>query len=159
MPPTNLGAELLSILLEAGRITEEQYRALTNDAASTGKPVEALLLERKLVDDEFLARAKGTMLGVPYAELAGKDIPVAVLNLIPKNISESVRAIAFEKTDEHVGIGMVDPRDVAAMQTLDFLSQNLGFKPKYHIMSVASFNSALKKYASIGKDVAGALEV
>lgn len=159
MPPTNLGAELLSILLEAGRITEEQYRALTNDSASSGKPVEALLLERKLVDDEFLARAKGTMLGVPYAEITTKEIPVAVLNLVPKNVAETVKAIAFEKTDEHVGIGMVDPRDVAAMQTLDFLSQNLGFRPKYHIISGASFNAGLKKYASIGKDVAGALEV
>lgn len=159
MPPSNLGAELLSILLEAGRINEDQYRTLTNDAASTGKPVEALLLEKKLVDDEFLARAKGTMLGVPYAELAGKEIPLTVLNLIPKNVAETVKAIAFEKTDEHVGIGMVDPRDVAAMQTLDFLAQNAGFRPKYHIMSMASYTSALKKYASIGRDVAGALEV
>ena len=151
--------ELLTILLEAGRLTEEQYRTVTNEHNSTGKPVEQLLLEKKLVDEEFLARAKGTVLGIPYADLLGKDIPGPVLNLIPKNVAEANKAIPFERTEDHVGIGLVDPRDMGAMQAIDFLAQNAGFRPKYHIISNAAFNNAIKKYASIGKDVATALEV
>jgi len=152
-------SELLTILLEAGRITEDQYRTVVNEHNSTGKPAEQLLLEKKMVDEEFLARAKGTMLGVPYVDLLGKDLAPQALSLVPKNVAEANKAIPFEKTEEHVGIGLVDPRDMGAMQAIDFLAQNLNFRPKYYIISNASFNAALKKYASIGKDVARALEV
>ncbi|HTM68430.1 MAG TPA: GspE/PulE family protein [Candidatus Binatia bacterium] len=155
----NASAELLTILLEAGRITEDQYRTVTNEHNSTGKPVEKLLVEKKLVDEEFLARAKGTMLGIPYADLMGKDIPPQVLNLIPKNVAEANKAIPFEKTDDHVGVGLVDPRDMGSMQAIDFLAQNANFKPKYYIISNQAFTVSFKKYASIGKDVATALQV
>ncbi|HSD12175.1 MAG TPA: GspE/PulE family protein [Patescibacteria group bacterium] len=157
MEPNSAG-ELLTILLEAGRITEDQYRAIISDQNTTGKSVEDLLVAKKMVDEEFLTRAKGTVYGIPYADLLGKDIPAAILNLVPKNVAEANKAVAFERADDHVGIGMVDPRDASAMQAIDFLAQNANFRPKYYIMSNASFASAVKKYASIGKDVAGALQ-
>ncbi len=154
----NATGELLTILLEAGRISDEQYRAIINEQNASGKSAEELLLAKKYVDEEFLARAKGTVFGVPYADLLGKDIAPQILNLLPKTVAESNKAIPFERTDEHVGIGLVDPRDVGAMQAVDFLAQNANFRPKYYIISNASFTNALKKYASIGKDVAKALE-
>ncbi|MEY4744979.1 MAG: hypothetical protein RL272_924 [Candidatus Parcubacteria bacterium] len=154
----NPGGELLTILLEAGRITDEQYRTIVKEQNSTGKSAEDLLLSKKMVDEEFLARAKGTVYGIPYVELTGKEIPAQVLNLIPKNVAETTRAIPFERADSRVGVGMVNPRDVRAMQAIDFLAQNANFQPKYFIMSNASFASAIQKYATIGKDVAGALE-
>lgn len=157
MEPNSAG-ELLTILLEAGRITEDQYRAIISEQNTTGKNVEELLVAKKIVDEEFLTRAKGTVYGIPYTELLGKDIPAAILNLVPKNVSEANKAVAFERADDHVGIAMVNPRDAGAMQAIDFLAQNANFRPKYYIMSNASFASAVKKYASIGKDVAGALQ-
>ena len=159
MPVPNRAEELLTILFEAGKLTEDQYRTVLADHGSTGKPVEQLLLSKKIVDEEFLTKATGTMYGVPYADLIGKNIPVDVVNLIPRNVSEQNKAIAFEKTAEHVSIGMVDPRDARAKQALDFLAQANGYAPKYFIISNASFNSAFKKYEVMGKEVERALEV
>ncbi|KPJ85504.1 hypothetical protein AMJ57_02895 [Parcubacteria bacterium SG8_24] len=151
--------ELLTILLEAGKISPEQYKELEKEHADKGTPVEDLVMQRRLVDEEFLVRAKGTLLGVAYAELVGKDVSLDVLNLIPQSVSENTRAVAFAREGDTVSVGMVEPRDVGAMQAIDFLAQNNNFNPKYFVISNASYKHAFRKYQEIGKEVAKALEV
>jgi type IV pilus assembly protein PilB len=150
--------ELLGILLEAGRITDEQYKAVSAEAASTGKPVDQILSAKRIVEDEFLTKAKGTMFGIPYVDLQGKDITSAILNLVPRSVAENMHAVSFDRDGEHVSIGLLDPRDVGAMQAVDFLFQDAGLHPKYFIISAASYAFVVKKYATIGKDVSSALE-
>lgn len=160
MAAPNQTEELLTILFEAGKLTEDQYKTILKEQVSTGKPVETLLVSKKIVDEEFLAKAKGTMLGAPYADLIGKDISQAIINLVPRSVAEQYRTIAFERSpDGHVSIGMTDPRDGAARQALDFLGQANGFTPKYFIISNTSYASAFKKFEMIGKEVEKALEV
>ncbi len=159
MPDSSAGNPLMNILLGSGRVTEEQFHAFEAEAAAAGKPVEVLLMEKKVVDDEIMAKARAAELGLSYADLQGKDINVQTLNLIPKSVAETNKAVSFDRDEVHVSIGLVDPRDARAMQAMDFLSQNIGINPKYFVISNASFTNALKKYATIGKDVAGALEI
>ncbi|MEY4723150.1 MAG: hypothetical protein RLZZ324_663 [Candidatus Parcubacteria bacterium] len=159
MSAQNPATELLAILVEAGKLTDAQAQVLATEHASSGKPVDAMLLEKKLVDDEYLARVKATVFGLPYVELVGKDIPGQVLSVIPKNVAENTRAIAFDRAEGSVSVGMTDPRDAAALQSVDFLMQSLGVTAKYHVMSQASFASAIKKYGEIGKEVQTALDV
>jgi len=153
------GNDLLAILLETGKIDEARRKEIADMHAATGKPVEALLLERKVVDEEFLAKVKGTLLGVPYVELLGKEVAAAALNTVPRAVAENNRVVAFDKTDGVVSLAMVDPRDASAMQAMEFLAQNAGFRLKTFIMSQASFAFMLKKYDAIGKDVAQALDI
>ncbi len=152
-------SELLDILLQAGHISEEQYRQVEKESAETGKPVDAVLLKSKLADEELITRAKGTLLGVPYADLVGKKVDVQVVNLISRPVAENAKAVAFDRQEGVVSVGMLDPRDMTAVQSIDFLSQASNFKPRYYIISVASYNYVLKKYEELGKEVAKALEV
>lgn len=159
MPGSNIATELLAVLVEAGKLSDAQSQALLSSHVASGKQVEALLVEQKIVDDEYVARAKGTILGLPYVELTGKEIAVDVLNLIPKQVAENNKAVPFIRDGNSVLIGMVDPRAPQTRQAIDFLAQNAGFSPQYHIMSLASYSYAVKKYAQIGKEVETALEV
>ncbi len=149
---------MIDLLVQSGRITAEQFRAYEAEAAAAGKPVDVLLVEKKVVDEETMAKAKAAQLGLSYVDLQGREIKAETLNLIPKNVAETNKAVPFDRDEAHVSIGIVDPRDARAMQAIDFLAQTVGFSPKYFVISTASFNGALKKYATIGKDVAGALE-
>jgi len=153
------GTELLDILLETGQLTEEQYRALVKEKEGSGKPFEKLISEKRMVDDELLVKARGTVLGVPYADLIGQEIPLDVLNLIPQEVSETNRAVAYSRMNEDVSIGMLEPRDMRAAQAIDFLARTSKFRPHYHIISKASFDAAFKKYRELGKEVEHALEV
>jgi len=150
---------MIDVLVQSGRMTAEQFRAYEAEAAAAGKSVDVFLVESKIVDDETMAKAKAAQLGLAYIDLQSREINPQVLNLVPKNVAETNKAVAFDRDETHVSIGIVDPRDARAMQAIDFLSQNVGFSPKYFVISTASFNGALKKFATIGKDVAGALEV
>jgi type IV pilus assembly protein PilB len=158
MPRTSQVQKLLEILVEAGKLTDERSVSLAAQAAKGGD-VEQLLLDEAIVDDEFLAKAKGTLLNVPYVDLVGKEIPADVLNLLPKEAAESAKAIAFARQGDDVDIATLSPRDPQAMQSIDFLAQTKGFRARYHIMTVGSYQYALKRYQELGKEVAKALEV
>lgn len=157
--PIAIQTELLDILLESGFITEDNYREISKEHTETGQPVDVLLLKNKIVDEEMVAKAKGTLLNVPYADLVGKKIDPKVVQIITKAVAENTKAIAFDKQDDGVSVGMIDPRDMSAVQAIDFLSQANNFRPKYFVISNASYNYVLKKYEELGKEVAKALEV
>ncbi len=154
----NTSTQVLTVLLESGRITEEQYKEVERLSAESGTPAEDIVVQRKFADDDLVAKAKGMVLGVPYIDLVGKDIPSDVLNLISKEASENAQSVAFAREGRSVSIGMIDPRDPAARQALDFLAQTAGFTPSYHIITKASFAYAAKRYGVIGKEVETALE-
>ena len=151
--------EILGVLVEAGRLTPEQVSSAEKEAATANKTVEQVLLERKMVDEETLARARGTIFGLPYVDLQGKEIAPAIINLISRQVAENNKAVAFERTDDTVHVGLVDPGDTGATQAIEFLAQNNGFKTRRFVISSASFKHALKRYDVLGKDVAKALAV
>ncbi len=151
--------QLLDVLLEAGKIDESQHNELVEEHKISGRPYDELIAEKNIIDDELLTKAGGTILGVPYFDLVGKKIELEVLNLIPREVSDTNQAIAFERDGDGVNIGMVNPRDMRAVQAIDFLARTRKFKPHYFIISKASFNSAYKLYKKIGEEVAVALEV
>ncbi|MDD5251644.1 MAG: ATPase, T2SS/T4P/T4SS family [Patescibacteria group bacterium] len=155
----NNDVELLDILLQSGHITDEQYQQVLKENGETKASAEKLLLKGKMVDEELLTRARGTLFGMPYADLVGKKVDVQVVNLISKPVAENTKAIAFDRKDNVVSVGMLNPRDAMATQAIDFLAQASNFKVKYHVISNASYSYILKKYEEIGKEVAKALEV
>jgi type IV pilus assembly protein PilB len=151
--------DILAVLTEAGRLTADQLTSAAQEAATTKKTVEQVLIDRKVVDEETLARARGTVIGLPYVDLQGKDIPALVLNLLPKQVSENTKAVAFERVDNVVSIGIAEPGDSSATQSLDFFAQSNQLKVRYFVISMASYRHAAKKYDALGKDVSAALEV
>lgn len=151
--------KIMNALLEAGYLSDEQYAQVTRESEESGQPADALLLQHHFIDEEQLAKAKATVYGLPYVDLQSREIVSKTLNVLSKEIAENTHAVSFEKEEDTVSIGMVHPRDSVALQTLDFLAQSQGFKMKYHIVSEASFKNAVKKYAQIGKEVEGALEI
>src|SRR3989338_6657722 len=159
MPLKSQAADLLNVLLEAGKLTDEQVAAVTKDAESTGKPVEVLLSEKKLVDEEFLTRARATLHGLQYVDLTTRQLDTKDVNLLPRSVAESTKAVAFEKVDDVLSVGMIDPVDIRARQGLDFYLQSNNIKTKIFIISTISFNYAFKKYEALGKEVEKALEV
>ena len=50
------GAKILDVLLEAGKIDEEQYKFLVGEQKSTKKTFEQLISENKVVDCSVSSR-------------------------------------------------------------------------------------------------------
>jgi type IV pilus assembly protein PilB len=145
------------ILLADNLITAEQLSSFKTEATSSGKDIEALILESGLVTSKDLARSRGKLFNVPYNEIGGAQISSEVLDLVPEAIAKKFTLIPYEATDTALKVEMVDPLD---LQTIDYLERRVGKKV---IPAIGDSNDILRSITeqygrSIGQEVTEAVE-
>ncbi len=150
---------IVDLLLEEGKITAIQKEEIVKVAQESGRKPEEVIKEMGLMKSEDLARAQGKILGVDYADITEKEIPMEILGLIPRTIAEKHKAIAFERKDEVLKVGFVDPANFSAMEAIEFLESGAGLQIRTYIISEDSFNAGLRRYEELGTEVERALEV
>lgn len=151
--------QLLDELLAEGLILQDQYLKLKEEAERTGESEEKVIKDSRLVEEEKLTEIKGKVLGVPYVNLIGKDIPGDILNIVSRDVAENYQAISFEKADNVLRIGLVDPRNFRAIEAMEFLAKEQRLSVEFYIISSSSFKEAVKKYEILKKEVEKALEL
>ena len=75
---------LLKSLVDGNLLTQEGMAAVLRDAVSLRKSAEDIIVERRLVPEGELARAKAQVLGVPYRAITSSDIGAEILKAIPE---------------------------------------------------------------------------
>lgn len=151
--------ELLKFLVENNFIEFEQLKKVVKDARVDNKDIEEELLAKKVVNQEELVRIKARIYSLEYADLTEMEISEDVLNVISENVSENYKVICFGKEDKMIKVGMVDPENFKAIEAVDFLAKESGFRTQYHLISDRSFKIAFAKYKPIGKELSSALKV
>ncbi len=152
-------ARLLELLVGLGKISQENFVALSAEFAT--KDVESLehaLLERKLVSEEDVARAKAEALGMTYVDLLGMEINPETLNIIPKSVAETYQAVAYELDGTTLKIAYVDPLNAAAVEAFGFLLAERNLTAAPAVTTPSSFQIALKQYGTLKKEVDVALQ-
>lgn len=151
--------QLLDVLLAEGLISQDQYLKLQEEIERSGESALKVVETSRLVEEEKLAEIKGKTLGVSYINLIGRDIPVDVLNIISRDVAENYQAISFERVDNVLGIGLVDPKNFRAIEAMEFLAKEQHLSVEFYIISLSSFKDAVKKYEILKKEVEKALEL
>ncbi|GMR19340.1 MAG: hypothetical protein BMS9Abin34_475 [Patescibacteria group bacterium] len=156
-PTTPGGKEVAEILAEQNLIAPETIKELKIEAAKLGRPVEDLISERELVDQDAFARARSQVLGVPYSDLAGVDIPAEILNLIPQDTAVRYILIPFEKQDDTLRVAMYDPLD---LQVIGFLERRTKLKIEPYLATAENIRDAIESQyrKTLGEEVTAALE-
>ncbi|MFA5413393.1 MAG: GspE/PulE family protein [Patescibacteria group bacterium] len=154
-----MDSPLLSVLLQEKLIDGAKAGVLMEESQKTGKSIEALIDESGQIEEEKLAEMKGRVFNLPYVNLVGKEIKYEDLNIISKDVAENNHVVAFEKLDGTVNVGMINPGNIAAMESINFLAKEKNFSVKYFIISPASFRDAVKKYEILKKEVEKVLEI
>lgn len=150
---------LLDLLLQEKLVSEERVKFFEDESQKTGKSVELLVEESGIVEEEKLAEMKGIIFNLPYINLVGREIKFDDLNIIPKDVAENNQVIAFEKVNDELSVGIVDPRNIAAIEAIEFLAKEKKFTIKYFVISLTSFRDAVKKYEILKKEVEKVLEI
>jgi len=151
--------QLLQLLVEGQKMTEEQAEAAQKAAVLAQQPIEDYLAAQNIIGQEELTEARGKLYNIPYIDLNGKQVEPEVLQLIPEETARHYNVIAFQKSDEEVNIGMVDPRNFKAIEAVEFLMKEQGLKTFYYIISPSNFNTILKSYTGLGEQVSEVLEI
>ncbi|MDB5183617.1 MAG: Type secretion system protein [Candidatus Saccharibacteria bacterium] len=149
---------LEKLLTQSQRFKKEDIAAVKNESLSLHKPMQAVIVEKKLIDDVALTKLFAEYSGIPYAELDPKTIPLDTLRKIPERIARQYNAVLFNidaKGMQH--LAMEDPDDV---QAVDFIQKQIGENTKTYIAAHANIQAALDKYHSdVDKELSEVIDI
>ncbi|MBI5451831.1 type II/IV secretion system protein [Candidatus Gottesmanbacteria bacterium] len=121
----NVDQQILTTLLDSGRITEAMAEEIKVSAINSGRTVSEILLSKNIVDEDTLLQSKAQIVHVPYVSLVGRGISPEILNFIPEPVARKYKLIPFEldKKEDKLKVAMVEPMD---LPLIEFLEQKAG---------------------------------
>lgn len=124
-----VGEGVVDILFRQGALTKQQYDEVKLKSATTNRSSDDILEEMHVVDEEKIAEARATLLGVPYINLATASFSPEALSFVPRAVVERFQLIPFIYDDKTkvLSIAMSNPADLDA---LSFLQQKTGLTIK-----------------------------
>ena len=150
--------EILKALVRNSVIDAGNLAALIKEAEASKRKIEDLLIEKKIIDAEGLARVKASVYGLPYENLIEKDISEGVLSTIPNEVAKNYKIVCFDKTSKAIKVGIIDPGNFKAIEAVDFLAKGVGLQVEYYLISPGSYKAAIKHYKSLAKELTSALK-
>jgi type IV pilus assembly protein PilB len=149
---------LLQQLVKKGLLEKEEAVSLEREIKSSGRKEEEVILEKRIVSEDFLFGLKSKNLNLPLKKIDPDAVPLRVLELVPEDSARFYRFIPIAKTDRTLEVGMVYPEDINAQEALEFLARQQKLSYQVFLITLSSFNTLLKKYRSLRGEVTRALE-
>lgn len=132
---------------------------MSAEIEESGKTVDEVVTARNLINIEDFVKAKAEFLNFSYVDLADKDVPEDILNIVPTNVAEHYRIISFDRDQGRLKVGLVDGENFKAIEAMDFLAQKHKLKVDYFLISTFSFNNVFNQYKNFNKEISSALAV
>lgn len=134
-----------ALLKQDGKISEEQVNSLKEEAARSSRPLQEVILDKKVYDELSLIKAYSTYAEIPYVEVDPNTIPSETLAKIPERIARQYRAILFKIDEDGTQhLAMDDPDDV---QAVNFIEKQIGINIRLYIATPENISVCLENYA------------
>lgn len=150
---------LLDFLLSAGRLDSAKAEALKVEAMTGGTSLIDLLLSKRVITKEDLAKAKAKALEIPYFSESKVTVSPEVLALISVELAKSYQVLPLEidKAEGVLKMVMVKPEDLA---TVDFFQKRTGYKIKTSLTSKENFDVLIGNVysQSLSGEISGVLK-
>lgn len=145
------------LLTQNNNATPEQITALKEEGARSRRPLQDLVVQDGLFDENTLTKLFAEYADISYVELDPKDIPSDVLRKIPEHIARQYNTILFRiDKDGTQHLAMEDPDDV---QALDFIEKQIG-KVKTYIAPHQNILAALEGYrGDVNKELSEVIDI
>lgn len=132
------------LLERSGAATKEQLETLAEEGARSRRPMQDLVIQHELINEEGLVQAFATYAEIPYIKIDPRDILSDVLNKIPERIARQYSAVLFKIDEDGLQhLAMEDPDDV---QALNFIQKQIGENVKVYIATHENILSCLENY-------------
>lgn len=137
------------VLFDNKLLSEEQLNLVKLESYNTDRLPEEIISNHGFATVEQLTRAKGKLLGIPYAEILTKGMVPEILTFVPEPVARRYNVIPFsldQKTNT-LSVAMINPLD---LQVIDFLEKKTGKLIKPFIASPDDLKTALnEQYAGV----------
>jgi len=149
---------LVQELVKKGVLDKTKAQTLEKEIKTSSKKEEILILEKKIVSEDFLFKIKSDYLEIPLKTVDPKSVPLEILELIPQETANNYKMVSLNRVDNTLDVGMVFPEDLNAQEALKFLARRGNFDYKVFLITFNNFNQLLKQHQNLRKEVGKALE-
>ncbi len=133
-----------SLLKKNKKVTDEDIKALHDDAKEEKKPLQDLAVSKNLISETDLTKAYAEEIDVPFVEIDTKNLNREILHLIPERVARQYLAVLIGiDNDGSKQLAMADPDDV---QAINFLQKQIGSNLKVFIATKTNILTALDQY-------------
>jgi len=116
--PTEWSKRLAETLVGAGRIPGDTAAAMLSEAASSGRPVAAVLADRGLVEPAVSLSELARISGIPSVDISEKRPMGEAFRLVPELFARELTAIGYRLEGEHLTLACAEPIDVAQQREI-----------------------------------------
>ena len=116
--PTEWSKRLAETLVGAGRIPGDTAAAMLSEAASSGRPVAAVLADRGLVEPAVSLSELARISGIPSVDISEKRPMGEAFRLVPELFARELTAIGYKLEGEHLTLACAEPIDVAQQREI-----------------------------------------
>jgi type IV pilus assembly protein PilB len=149
---------LTQLLVQKKILDKEKATALEFEIKTSGRKEEDVILEKKIVSENFLFGLKSEALKIPLKEIHPDEVNLNILELIPEESAKYYKMIPLAKKENILEIGMVYPEDVKVQEALKFFTRQAKLTPKIFLVTPTTYNNLLRQYRTLKKEVTKALE-
>lgn len=110
--------EIKNILFSKNILDEASWEEIEKEANKLNISIITLLINRRLIDKDYLALLLSEYLKVERAVLKGISIPAHILKLVPEQIAINKKLIPIKEESGNLYVAMADPRDQEAISLL-----------------------------------------
>lgn len=147
---------LAVICFEKGFITHDQLDTLKQLHDREAISWDSLLLNSGYINEEQMAQALSSQLGLPYCLPLEHNPDADLLKMLSPRQAERYRAVPFRKEDDRLILATDEPLN---LEWFDQLSESINCRIKIVVASTTQITEALKKYyGSSLESVAAVLE-
>jgi type IV pilus assembly protein PilB len=139
--------QLLTELRSRDLINEEALTKLKREVLVSGRTVEDLVHEKRLVGDDDIAQLKSQILRIPYQKVDFSTYDEGVLKFIPEESAHTYGIVPIGKQDDMLVAGMVSPDDPKAQEALKFIARRDHMSLGVYVVSWGDWQEILRKYS------------
>lgn len=135
--------EIINLLKKLGSIPENILDQVQKNANRDRVSFLSALIAQGFLSEEQAAEIVADILGLSVIKLPDREIPDAVLRIIPLLVARSRRAIAFSSDENGLAVAMEDPTDI---QFRDFLTKKTGMPVRVFLATAGDIDAGLGLY-------------
>ena len=138
---------LITTLKKKGLLTDEISQGLIKESQISGKAIEDLIYDKKLIDEKEIANAKSEIFKLPV-KIFTKDekIDPNILKLMAEDSARNYNLVVFNKDKESISVGLIHPEDPRIQEVLKFIFNRYNLKPKLFIITPSDLKRAWLGY-------------
>ncbi len=152
--------DLIEFLVRENKIKKEEAKKAREEIKKTGKETEEVILDKNILKESDLFKAKSKFLETPIREIKEEKFIPEALSFIPKESVQFYKMLplSVDKDKGEMDIGMVYPEDARAREALNFLARQQKLAPNVFLITLSDFKDFFEKYHTPEKEMEKALE-